>query len=185
MTFALNGWWLHNRLSREQRDRPWVNMCHGIDVFSIEEQADYKAFIRDYCALTPKVVFTAVSDFLCARLAKAGVPERKIFKVPNAVSHQFREMRKTSGFWSGGRPLRVLSVGRLIGWKGHDILLRAVAMVRARHPETSLHVEIVYGRFRPEPFADGGACGRARTCRDDPVRAVGEFPDRDRISSRI
>ena len=23
--FALNGWWLHNRLSREQRDRPWVN----------------------------------------------------------------------------------------------------------------------------------------------------------------
>ncbi len=145
--FALNGWWLHNRLSREQRDRPWVNMCHGIDVFSIEEQADYKAFIRDYCALTPKVVFTAVSDFLCARLAKAGVPERKIFKVPNAVSHQFREMRKTSGFWSGGRPLRVLSVGRLIGWKGHDILLRAVAMVRARHPETALHVEIVYGQF--------------------------------------
>ena len=41
----------------------------------------------------------------------------------------------------------MLSVGRLIGWKGHDILLRAVAMVRSRHPETALHVEIVYGRF--------------------------------------
>ena len=144
--FALNGWKLHDRLTATQRARPWVNMCHGIDVFSIDEDAQYSSYIRDYCALAPNVVFTAVSDFLCDLLASSGVPDEKIFKVPNAVSDRFYEMRKVADFWNGTRTLRILSIGRLIEWKGHHILLEALAEIRRERPEVPLHLEIVYGK---------------------------------------
>ena len=144
--FALNGWTLHQRLTPAQRTLPWLNMCHGIDVFTISEKADYGVWMRDYCALSPRVGFTAVSGFLREQLIAQGVPADKITLVPNAISPSFLAQVKSDDFWRQGRPLRILSIGRLIGWKGQGILLHALARARDMRPAIQLHVTFVYGR---------------------------------------
>jgi glycosyltransferase involved in cell wall biosynthesis len=145
--FALNGWFLHDRLKLEQRRVEWVNMCHGIDVFVVGDDPNYTAYIDTYCAYAPNVAFTAVSEFLASLLHGRGVPDEKIFRVPNAVSDQFWGTRKTLDFWDGKRPLRLISIGRLIPWKGHDVLLHALAKVREARPDVQIDLDIVYGRW--------------------------------------
>lgn len=144
--FALNGWTLHQRLTRTQRTVPWVNMCHGIDVFTLTENHEYGAWVREYCALAPRLGFTVVSNFLQDLLLAQGVPPEKVTLVPNAVGPTFLEHCKSDGFWRPGRPLRVISIGRLIDWKGQGILLHAVAMLREKRPDVPVHVTFVYGR---------------------------------------
>lgn len=146
--FALNGWWLHQRLRREQYSLPWVNMCHGIDVFSARENEVYHSYLSEYCADASNVAFTAVSSFLKNSLGELGIPQGKIFSVPNSVDPQFEGVRKTDQFWRRGRPLRIVSVGRLIQWKGHDHLLHAIASLKNSHDAPEVEVEIIFGRWR-------------------------------------
>jgi len=145
--FALNGWVLHDRLTPAQRRVKWVNMCHGIDVFTYGDNPNYTAYIDQYCAEAPNVAFTVVSRFLGDLLARSGVPAHKIFLVPNAVADIFAAHRKTDGFWDQSRPLRLVSVGRLIPWKGHDRLIEAVHAVKQARPDLQLKLDIVYGRW--------------------------------------
>lgn len=145
--FALNGWVLHDRLTPEQRRVKWVNMCHGIDVFAHGDNPNYTAYISRYCAEAPNVAFTAVSRFLADLLHDKGVPEEKIFLVPNAVSNSFAAHRKSDGFWPADRPLRLISVGRLIPWKGHDRLIEALHAVKQARPTLRVQLDIVYGRW--------------------------------------
>lgn len=90
--------------------------------------------------------FTAASGFLRDLLIAQGVPADRITLVPNAISPAFLAHCKHDGFWRPGRTLRILSIGRLIGWKGQDILLRALARLREMRPEVPVHVTFVYGR---------------------------------------
>ncbi|MEO1362146.1 MAG: glycosyltransferase [Pseudomonadota bacterium] len=145
--FALNGWFLHDRLTPGQRRVKWVNMCHGIDVFAYGNNPNYTAYIDQYCAAAPNVAFTVVSRFLADLLERNGVPPDKIFLVPNAVADIFATHRKTDGFWDGTRPLRIISVGRLIPWKGHDRLIEALHAVKEARPDLPVQLDIVYGRW--------------------------------------
>jgi glycosyltransferase involved in cell wall biosynthesis len=150
--FALNGWWLYDRLKSEQRLIPWTLMCHGIDVFTIGESQDYTDFITQYCALSPHITFTAVSQYLANKLRNAGVPAEKITVVPNSVPNRFWQARKTNGFWDGSRALRILTVGRLIRWKGHHHLIEALSMLQT--PEgRAANLTIVYGNWEAEKRA--------------------------------
>jgi glycosyltransferase involved in cell wall biosynthesis len=142
--FALNGFWLFERLGHEQRRTPTINMCHGIDVFAVDTNPGYSRYIRKYCSYSPYHCFTVVSEFLREQLAAAGVPKSRIHLVHNSISDAFFLNRKRDGFFGGGRPLRILNVGRLIDWKGHRFLLEAVALVRARS-KFALDLTIVYG----------------------------------------
>ncbi len=146
--FALNGWWLHDRLEADQYDLPWVNMCHGIDVFSARDNEDYHSYLTEYCADASNVAFTAVSSFLKNLLVEVGIPEEKVFSVPNSVDPSFQDFKKVEHFWKKGRPLRIVTVGRLIKWKGHDHLLRAIAELKKDPDAPEVEVEIIFGRWR-------------------------------------
>jgi len=124
--FALNGFHLWKRLTALERQIPTINMCHGIDVFVIDEDEEYSAYVREYCSISPRVCFTTVSHYLRDVLLSRGVPAEKIFQVPNSISSLFYEHRKRTDFYDGLRELKILAVGRLIAWKGHNLLIEAL-----------------------------------------------------------
>ncbi|MFW5891412.1 MAG: glycosyltransferase, partial [bacterium] len=121
--FALNGWKLYKRIIPLGIKLPTIHMTHGIDVFSIDKNNEYRKFILDYASIDANTSFTTVSNYLLNELVERGIPEQKINLVPNVIHNRFFENRKTSDFYNGKRTLKLLNVGRLINWKGHDDLL--------------------------------------------------------------
>jgi glycosyltransferase involved in cell wall biosynthesis len=142
--FALNGYWFFQRLKDQQKWVPTINVCHGIDVFAIKPGSNYHRYITEYAAPSSRVCFTAVSDYLRNLIIACGVPESKVFRVNNVVTDAFVANRKTGGFYAADRPLRILSVGRLIALKGHDILIRALARAKEKLPR-GFSLTIVFG----------------------------------------
>lgn len=67
-------------------------------------------------------------------MLRLGVPDDKIVVIPNSVG----EIRETLG--SRTQQPRVLSVGRLVPMKGHDILIRAFEEVRQVFPKSTLTI---------------------------------------------
>jgi glycosyltransferase involved in cell wall biosynthesis len=67
------------------------------------------------------------------RLAAYGCPEEKMSVLPLSI-----DVRKFAVFERrpppAGDPICILSAGRLVAVKGMDVLLRAAAVLRRRHP---------------------------------------------------
>jgi len=142
--FALNGFWLYQRLTHEQRSTPQMYMCHGIDVFSVARGGDYSEFVRTTAALSSNIVLTAVSEYLRQQLVNLGVPDWKVHSVPNSVSDEFFKHRKSGSDYRGNRPLEVITIGRLVGWKGHRFLLHALHQLKEQDGVEAT-LTIVYG----------------------------------------
>lgn len=124
--FAASGRWLYSRLTPLGIHAPTIHMTHGIDVFAISTNSEYKHFIQHHAVLDPQTQFTAVSEYLATELIARGVPAEKITLCPNVVHPRFFENRKTIGFFDGERELRLLNIGRLIHLKGHRYLLEGL-----------------------------------------------------------
>jgi len=149
--FALNGYWLYERISEKVASVPMILICHGIDVFSIELGSTYYSFIHEYAIVNPSVCFTAVSEYLENELLVRGIPEEKIFNLHNTIPDSFFRNRKTDDYFSNNRPLRILCVGRLIKWKGHDTLLCALkCLLDSETLNDGFELEIVYGGWQDE-----------------------------------
>jgi len=147
--FALNGFWLFERLTSEQRSTPVINICHGIDVFTINENKDYGKYIRTYCSLSNNVRFAAVSDYLKNVLIEQGVPPNKIDLLPNCIDGRFVTNQKVKDFYTPSRALKILNVGRLIDWKGHKYLIESLSMI-AFPDGQGFVLTIVYGNMDRE-----------------------------------
>lgn len=93
---------------------------------------------------------TAVSLPTAARVRQMpGVYPQRLRVISNGVDYEFWS-RKGSGHISmGDRSMTVLTVGRLLPVKGHDVLLRAFAEVRTRVPQARL-VIVGDGTLRAE-----------------------------------
>ncbi|MBY6117293.1 glycosyltransferase [Mameliella alba] len=142
--FAINEHRLHERIKDLDLQFPTLVMTHGIDVFSLKLPSDYTDYVTGNLSRRPDVAFTAVSNYLKNELEAAGVSQDKITILPNSVNPRFFAHRKTSGFFKGGRTLKLLNIGRLIDWKGHGVMLDALAMFRDRCSK-DVHLTIVYG----------------------------------------
>lgn len=142
--FALNEWKWASRTKGLGIHIPTISMCHGIDVFSLRDNPEYSKYILDTFAKRSDTAFTAVSAYLREEMIANGISRDRIHLTHNTVNDRFFAHRKTSGFYDGTRTLKLLSVGRLIDWKGHRYLIEALAQFRetATH---DCHLTIVYG----------------------------------------
>jgi glycosyltransferase involved in cell wall biosynthesis len=142
--FALNEWKLNKRISPLGIDIPTLTMTHGIDVFSMKSDVEYKEYILNDFSKRKNTHFTAVSDYLYNELASQGVPQEKITRVYNTANPEFFKHRKTKGFYDYNRELRLLSVGRCIDLKGYtDLIFGIGQFVNNVCANTTL--TIVYG----------------------------------------
>ena len=128
--FALNTWKLHSRLKPLHITVPTVTMSHGIDAFMLADEGDYRNFVLGDLCQRKDCVFSAVSAYLKNVLIKNGVPENLISIVHNAASTQFRAHRRKPRISVTSGSINILSIGRLIEWKGHRTLLESLALVR-------------------------------------------------------
>ncbi|MFC2950932.1 glycosyltransferase [Marinicaulis aureus] len=142
--FAASGRWLYARMTPLGLHAPTIHMTHGIDVFAISTNPEYKEFIQKHAVLDPQTEFTAVSEYLATELVARGVPPEKITLSPNVVHPRFFEHRKTEDFYDGERELRLLNVGRLIPLKGHRYLLEGLRYF-IDHVSKNVRLTILYG----------------------------------------
>lgn len=147
--FAINEHRLHQRIAATQIKLPTIVMTHGIDVFNLKDEGEYRSYVLDDLARRDDVAFTAVSEYLRGELVGAGVADSKITVVPNTVNDRFFQHRKTGDFYDGKRDLRLLCIGRLIGWKGHRFLIRALARFRDTCTP-AFRLTLVYGNGAEE-----------------------------------
>ena len=148
--FALNSEKLLLRLHRYQWGKyRFLHMLHGIDVFLLRDRAKkaYTSLIVDHISQLSNHSFTTPSKFLKARAGLEGIPLSKISVVHNCANKIFYAHRKASDFYQPGksqRELRILAVGRLIGWKNHARLLEAFAQAKVTLG-IAMSLTIVYG----------------------------------------
>ena len=142
--FALNEWKLNKRIAPLGIKVPTLTMTHGIDVFLLKSNPEYRDYIlNDFCLRTD-THFTCVSSYLSQELVEQGVPLSKITKVYNTANQMFFNYRKVDGFYDYKRDLKILSVGRCIDWKGHtDLVYGFSVFVKTVCQKSEL--TIVYG----------------------------------------
>lgn len=134
--FALNSEKFLLRLHRYQwGNYRFIHMMHGIDVFLLRDnsRSNYKSLIVEHVSQLANHSFTTPSKFLKARAGLEGIPLRKISIVHNCANNIFHKHRKISDYYLPGkskRKLKILTVGRLIGWKNHARLISAFAQAK-------------------------------------------------------
>lgn len=116
-------WWVPGGVSARLTGRPYIVTLHGMDVVLLESSAAARAIARP--VLRRAAALTAVSSDLADRIAHAaGVERSRIAVQPMPIV--------TSGFTrtsKGGGG--VVTVGRLQPRKRLDLLLRALAQLKA------------------------------------------------------
>ena len=124
-------------LSRELKI-PFVVTVHGLDAFSTRQVPGYAG---KWCARISQSVYRSACSVICVSekvrdqvLAGAGA------RVNTTVLYNGVDPQMFSPPESETGGLMILSVGNLIPVKGHELLLRAFAMIQNRFPALSLEI---------------------------------------------
>lgn len=123
-------------LSR-QLSIPFVVTVHGLDTFF---DTQVQGYAGKWCRLVARKVYQSAARVVCisSRVADAvacGVDAASLTVIPNGVDpSQFAFGMDDSA------PPNILSIGNLIPTKGHELLLRAFALLHERHPEVSCDI---------------------------------------------
>lgn len=130
--------------------RPWfrykvVLTAHGSDIMA--PQAHSAPLLPH---LFPRAdAVTVVNTDLAERVrAYSGVDARRVHVIPNGVDFEYWGRSSVTPLRNGRAPV-VITVGRLEHVKGHDVLIRAMAVLRQRIPDASL-VIVGDGKARAE-----------------------------------
>ena len=102
-----------------------ITTFHGYDAHCRPGQVDsLSKFYRPL--FTHGDLFTANTDYLAAQLRRIGCPDDKIRLVPMGIDTSFFYPSEQS-YTPGTDVVHLLSVGRLVNWKGHHLGIKAVA----------------------------------------------------------
>jgi glycosyltransferase involved in cell wall biosynthesis len=125
-------WWVPGGLSAWLSGAPYVVTMHGMDVVLLESSAAARALGRR--VLRAAAAVTAVSSDLAGRASRvAGVDRQRIIVQPMPIdAKQFGRTSKGGG--------GIVTVGRLMPRKRIDLLLQALARLRAAGRGVSLKI---------------------------------------------
>jgi colanic acid/amylovoran biosynthesis glycosyltransferase len=130
-------------------DVPIVVSCRGSDLM-IDPVVDAGYRQRVGVVFDRVDAVHCVSEELATRAISFGVEPSKVFVGPWGVDSQFFSPAPVPSVSVGGRPLRIVSVGRLHWVKGHEYALMAVHELRAAGVDVEYTI-----------VGDAGASGRA------------------------
>lgn len=122
------------RFVRRLWNTPLVVSFHGYDFCTIPRKEGRNCYQRLFAETD---LVTANSDHTAGELRKLGCPDAKLRKLPMGLdpdAFAFRERTLD-------RPVRLITVARLVPIKGHEFCLRALAELRESHP--GIHYDIV------------------------------------------
>lgn len=132
LTAGVVGLLLHRR-----RSLPYVVYAYGADLLDYQRHPSVMRLLRRVLANAAGVV--TISDFSVGLLEGLGVPRERITKVVMGIDvERFRpeidgrRVRERHGLRD--RPV-ILTVARLVTRKGHDVVIEALAKVRAAVPD--------------------------------------------------
>lgn len=126
-------------------DLPIVAIYHGQyfarSSVSIVKSAIFNRLEKRFLSAHASTVI-AVSHHSAAELEASGIPTEKIVVLHNAVALGRPPIAPKVHSQADGtyRPVRLITVSRLVPEKGIDVLLRAFAAIASHHPATTLHV---------------------------------------------
>jgi glycosyltransferase involved in cell wall biosynthesis len=143
--FASNEWKLFQRIKPLGISVPTISMTHGIDVFSMRTNQEYKTYLVNDFSRRGNTSFTTVSNYLQNALESHGIPKDKITLAHNTIHERFFLNRKTSNSFKKDGTLNLLAIGRLIEWKGHVYLLQGLKHFIDNY-YANVHLTIVYGQ---------------------------------------
>lgn len=133
--FGSNGVRMGDFLRKHDPRCPLLIHCHGTDVLSLPFRD--KVYREHLLALAKdaNVFYLSNTQFLKDHMVTLGLPEEKIFISQNAVSPGFVQPQdvKCRDLVSEEATFRILSVGRLIRWKGHRYLIEAIALYQKQN----------------------------------------------------
>ena len=112
-----------------------ITTFHGYDVGSYARAAGAGIYRRLFNVGRR---FTVNSRSTLTKLTALGCPPEKITLVPMGIDlaeFTFRERTLADG-----EPMKLLTVGRLVGKKGHEFALKAVAGIVRTHPNVRYHI---------------------------------------------
>ena len=118
------------RFARELWHAPLVVSFHGFDFTTLPRKQGSRMYDKLFARAD---IITMSSGFTRGRVEALGCPASKLRALPVGLDlTAFPFQARTR---QGDEPVRLLTVARLAEIKGHEFVLRAVARVRAQHPE--------------------------------------------------
>ena len=110
---------------------------HGYDAnynnSNKQERVSYYRYLFSSCDL-----FTANTRYLAKQLEELNCPKERLEIIPMPINTEFFKPKKVKANKDG--VIRIISVGRLIKWKGHELGVRAVSEVINRNINVEYHL---------------------------------------------
>ena len=132
------------RFARELWHAPMVVSFHGYDFTTLPRKEGPGIYRRLFDTVD---AVTVNSDYTRGRVEQLGCPPTKLHKLPVGLNPEEFTFRERS--LRAGELVRVLTIGRLVEIKGHEVVIHAVAKLRKLRP--GIRYDIVGdGPLRPK-----------------------------------
>lgn len=123
-------------LSR-QLSIPFVVTVHGLDAFF---DVQVRGYAGKWCRLVARTVYQQAARVVCISTRVADVLKRDVAAANLTTIHNgVNPSQFAVGKDDPGHP-KILSIGNLIPTKGHELLLRAFALLHERYPNLSCDI---------------------------------------------
>jgi colanic acid/amylovoran biosynthesis glycosyltransferase len=109
---------------------PFVVSFHGYDFSSVIKKSGGEVYQRLFAEVD---ALTANSEFMGGKLCELGCPATKLKKLPYGVD--LSRYASCASAHKPAKPVRILTIGRLVEKKGLEYSLQAFAQIRQKFPE--------------------------------------------------